>query len=80
MIAAVERRKPVTTGVEAELRGTTIAVAFVMKVVGEGVKAVVMLRTVTGVRRSVVSPTPRLPTGLYPNVLTVPSAMRIAPN
>jgi hypothetical protein len=47
MIAAVERRG-MPTGVEAELRAMTIAVAPVRKV-GAGVSAVAMLRTVTGV-------------------------------
>ena len=72
MMAAVERRKEVM-GVEAELRGMTIAVAFVMKVAGEA-----MFRTVTGVERFVVSPTPSWPWLLFPNVLTVPSAKRMA--
>ena len=76
MIAAVERRKPVTAGVEAELRGVTIAVAFVMKVAGE--EAVEMLRTVTGVGREVVSLTPSSPAEFRPNVRTVPSWRRTA--
>jgi len=75
MIAAVERRKE-AMGVEAELRGMTIAVAFVRKVALLATEVTPV--TWTGVERSIVSLTPSWPLKLYPKVLIVPSAKRVA--